>query len=68
MKSKSDSNPLLTSDELAKRWRMNEGSIRMMRVQKRGPRYIKLGDGPRPRLRYRLADVIAYERENGGAR
>ena len=57
---------LITSQELAKRWKVNEGSIRMMRIDKRGPPYLKLGTGPRPRIRYVMAQVIDWERSNHG--
>ncbi len=56
----------MTSAELAARWDMNEGSLRMMRVAGKGPRYVLLGTGPRPRVRYRLDEVQAYERDHGG--
>lgn len=56
----------MTSAELAARWDMNEGSLRMMRVAGKGPRYVKIGAGQRPRVRYRLADVVAYERDHVG--
>lgn len=59
---------LITSNELADRWGINEGSLRMMRVAGRGPRYLKLGTGPRPRIRYRLAEVVAFEKNHGGAK
>lgn len=61
---------LLTSKELAERWEMNEGSLRIMRSEKRGPRWITLGrkgKGKRPRVRYRLADIERYEQEHGRA-
>ena len=57
---------LITSQDLAKRWKVNEGSIRMMRIDKRGPPYLKLGTGPRPRIRYVMAQVIDWERSNHG--
>lgn len=27
-----------------------------------GPAYLRLGDGERPRIRYRMSDILAYER------
>jgi hypothetical protein len=59
---------LITSQELAKRWKVNEGSIRMMRIDQRGPPYLKLGKGPRPRIRYVMAQVIEWENSNHGTR
>lgn len=59
----------LTSKELAARWGMNEGSLRIMRSEKRGPRWVTLGKGgkgKRPRVRYLVADIEHYERKQGG--
>lgn len=55
----------ITSAELAARWQMNEGSIRMMRVNGTGPKFIKLGKGDRPRVRYWLSDVERFEKSTG---
>lgn len=58
----------ITSAALAARWGMNEGSIRMMRVEGRGPKYVTLGKsgkGKRPRVRYWLSAVIAFEQQHG---
>lgn len=58
----------MSSADLATRWNMNEGSIRMMRVEGRGPKYVTLGKrgrGRRPRVRYWLSDVIAFEQQHG---
>lgn len=49
----------LTSTQLAARWQVTIGALKKWRVEKRGPRYVKLG---RRRVLYRLADVAAYER------
>jgi len=55
----------ITSAELAVRWGMNEGSIRMMRVNGTGPKFIKLGKGKRPRVRYWMSDVERFEKTTG---
>lgn len=55
----------ITSADLAKRWGMNDGSIRMMRVNGTGPKFIKLGKGKRPRVRYWLSDVERFEKSTG---
>lgn len=59
---------LITSQQLAKRWDVNEGSIRMMRYQRRGPRWVTLGRagrGRKPRVRYWLSVIQVYEKEHG---
>ena len=30
------------------------------RIQDRGPKFIRLGDGPKPRIRYRIRDLENY--------
>lgn len=65
-----DDGPRLTTAELAKRWGMNEGTLRNWRSAKppRGPKFITLGrkrKGKNPPVRYRLTDVIEYEFING---
>ncbi|MCC2321941.1 helix-turn-helix transcriptional regulator [Cellulomonas xiejunii] len=50
---------LLTERELAARWRLSPGTLANQRSQGRGASYLKLsGSGA---VRYRLADVLAYE-------
>lgn len=65
-KKRAASDRQITSQELAARWKMNEGSIRMMRVNGTGPNFVKLGRGKRPRLRYWLSDIERFEREKWG--
>jgi len=36
-----------------------------MRREGRGPRYVRLGHGPRPRIRYRMQDLIEFLRPSG---
>lgn len=50
---------LLTPAELATRWDMKPASLANMRHRGRGPAYVKLGGSA---VRYRAADVEAYER------
>lgn len=57
-----DSSTFLTTQELAKRWQMNPVSIERLRKQGKGPRFVKITRGPRGAVRYRLTDIIAYER------
>jgi hypothetical protein len=55
----------ITTAELAARWRMAIGSIRNMRTAGRGPKFVKIGHGWSAHVRYRLSDVLAYERGQG---
>lgn len=56
---------LLTEEDLSKRWQCGRQSLTNQRYEGRGPRWIKLGR----LVRYRLADVEAYENSQaqGGA-
>ena len=56
-----NSDRLLTTAELAARWRMAIGSLANMRTRGDGPKSIKIGGKC---VRYRLADVIAYEQDS----
>jgi hypothetical protein len=51
---------LLTSADLARRWRMTVGAVDAMRRRGNGPPFISLGSAKR--IRYRLTDVIAFEK------
>ncbi|GAA0980518.1 MULTISPECIES: helix-turn-helix transcriptional regulator [Nocardiopsis] len=55
----------LTPEELAERWRSKVQTLANMRYRGDGPRWIKCGR----LVRYRLADVKAYEesKAQGGA-
>lgn len=57
---------LLTEKDLAARFQLTTRTIRSWKAQGTGPASIELGDRS---LRYRLADVLAYEdrRSTGGA-
>lgn len=48
----------LTETELAKRWGLTTRTLQGWRKEKIGPAFIDIG---RNTIRYRLADVIAYE-------
>lgn len=48
---------LLTSRQIAKRWKMHPGSIANMRAQGKGPRFIKFGR----KVLYRLSTIDAFE-------
>ena len=50
---------LLTTEELAARWKMAVGTLDNWRHLGKGPTWLKIGG----QVRYRLADVLAYEAE-----
>lgn len=52
----------ITTDEFAARLRLKRNTIEHWRKQGRGPKHTKLGR----RVLYKLADVEAWERANGG--
>lgn len=54
----------LTTDELAKRWGLSANRLRQWRVESRGPSFIKLGQGPKAPVRYRLEDIEEFEKDN----
>lgn len=56
------SKDLLTTEELAKRWGVSEGTLKRWRSEDQGPPYIKL-DGQRS-VRYRITDIIRFEESN----
>jgi hypothetical protein len=44
--------------ELSRRWRVSPRTLERWRSQKKGPDYLKIGDG---RVIYRLEDIEAHE-------
>ncbi|MEY4673857.1 MAG: hypothetical protein RL148_1641 [Planctomycetota bacterium] len=55
---------LLTTEELAQRWRLSEDTLRIWRQKGKGPKFVKFGDQRTSAVRYRLSDVEKYETEN----
>lgn len=55
---------ILTSKELADRWKMTEQILRQWRTKNKGPRYFKLGKGGKASVRYRLEDIEAWEKQH----
>jgi len=56
----------ITTAELAARWGVSISTIKRMRWEGRGPKFVRLaGDGQRSPVRYALDDVEAYEKEKG---
>jgi hypothetical protein len=51
---------LMKPKELAERWRLTEAHLGNQRRERRGVGFLKLGGA----VRYRVADVIAYELSN----
>lgn len=51
---------MLTTADLAGRWQVPARTLGQWRYEKRGPGYVKIGGA----VRYRLADVEAYEAEH----
>ncbi len=49
----------ISQNELAKRWQISEATLERWRSQRKGPQFLRLGG----QVRYRLADVEAYELE-----
>ena len=54
------SGPLLSPREVASRYPISVSTLGRWRRRGRGPRFIRLGVGPRARLMYREADVEAF--------
>lgn len=55
---------MLTTEELARRWKIAQNTLRKWRVDGFGPNYIKMGDGKNATVRYKLQDIEAYEERN----
>jgi hypothetical protein len=53
---------LITPAQLGIRWGLSLHTLSQWRANNSGPAYLRLGDGERPRIRYRLVDVQEYER------
>lgn len=53
----------LTTDQLADRWGLSASRIKQWRVDGKGPSFVRLGDGPKAPVRYRLEDIEEYEKD-----
>jgi hypothetical protein len=58
---------LITAAQLALRWSLSVETLAQWRAAGSGPPWVRIGDGQRPRVRYRMSDVIAYERKQESA-
>jgi len=54
----------LTTKELSARWKINENTLRHWRIDGIGPRFVKMGEGARSSIRYKLKDIAEYEEKN----
>lgn len=52
--------PLLTENEAAERLNFSIRTLQKWRHNGQGPAYIKLGDGPKAPVRYRIQDLDAF--------
>ena len=57
-----DPSRLLTPSEVCTRWALSPQTLRKWRMLGAGPRWIKLGDARNASIRYRLSDLLEYER------
>lgn len=55
---------MLTTEELARRWKVAQNTLRKWRVDGIGPSYIKMGEGKNATVRYKLEDIESYEERN----
>lgn len=56
------SDEYLTPKELADRWKITPATLANWRARKTGIQFVKLGDGPKARVLYRMIDVKFFER------
>jgi len=54
---------LLTTKQVAERLTISEVTLRQWRMQDVGPKYIRLGHGKMPPIRYRLSDLVDFEKK-----
>lgn len=51
----------ITTKELAKRWGIREDTLRHHRMNGTGPEYMRIGEGSKAPVRYKLSHIIEYE-------
>lgn len=56
------SDVMLSTHDLARRYGVTPYTVRRWRADNEGPPYVKLGDGPRAHVVYRLDDILEWER------
>jgi transposase-like protein len=55
---------LLHPRQVAERYGITPETLSNWRRERKGPPFIRLGSGPRPRAMYRLDDVLEWERKH----
>lgn len=50
--------------QVAQRYGITPETLSNWRREGKGPRWVKLGNGKRPRVMYRTADVLKWEQQN----
>lgn len=54
---------LLHPNQVAQRYGITPETLSNWRRERKGPHFIRLGTGKRPRVMYRLDDVLEWERK-----
>lgn len=54
-------NDLLHPKNVAQRYGITPETLSNWRREGKGPKYIRLGNGPRPRIMYQITDLLAWE-------
>lgn len=54
---------LITSEALAERWGVSKDTVRMWRADNVGPPWVRLTPGVRGAVRYRMSDIVEWERK-----
>ena len=55
---------ILDTEQLAKRWKIVKKTLEVKRMRGKGPKFFRLWAGDRAPVRYRLEEIIAYEKAN----
>lgn len=59
---------VLTTKQLADRWGLMPKTVYNWRIAKKGPPFIKVGEGRNGRVLYRLHDIEQWENERKGVK
>lgn len=54
---------MLTTEQLADRWGLSANRLKQWRTEGKGPGFVKLGDGPKAPVRYKLEDIEEFEKD-----